>query len=129
MARFFNTTGPCRLADHYMLATAARLPDVMTFVERKQCFAFHAPRQTGKTTAMRALAETLRSQGIAGCWATLEASQGVDDTAQAEPLWLRALHRASLGMPSEWQAPTPGSGLHPPPTASSCARSSTTRRS
>jgi hypothetical protein len=108
MARFFNTTGPCDPARHYALPPTTRLPDLAPFVQREQYFVLHAPRQTGKTTAMRALAKALRAQGIAGCWATLEASQGVDDTAQAEPLWLRALHRASHGMPAEWQAPTPG---------------------
>jgi hypothetical protein len=90
-----------------MVAAAARLPELGRFIEREQCFVVHAPRQTGKTTAMRTFAETLRGRGIAACWATLEASQGLADIADAEPLWVQALHDGSARMPEEWQAPDP----------------------
>ncbi len=93
MARFFNTTGPCDPSEHDMLDAAVRLPDLTPFIERKQYFVLHAPRQTGKTTAMRGLAETLRARGIAAFWATLERSQGIEDLERAEPLWLQALHQ------------------------------------
>ncbi len=66
MPRYINTTGPCAPAEHFMLTTAERLPDLTLFLERQQYFVLHAPRQTGKTTAMRALAQTLRARGIAG---------------------------------------------------------------
>ena len=88
-----------------MLATAARLTDVTPFVERKQYFVLHAPRQTGKTTAMRGLAEQLRAQGIAACWVTLERCQGIEDLERAEPLWLQALHQWSRDLPERWRAP------------------------
>ena len=107
MPRYFNTTGPCEPARHYFLPTAVRMPDLAPFLEREQYFVLHAPRQTGKTTAMRTFAASLRERGIAGCWATFEASQGVDDIVHAEPLWLRALRQASSVMPSGWQAPDP----------------------
>ena len=107
MPRYFNTTGPCEPARHYFLPTAVRMPDLAPFLEREQYFVLHAPRQTGKTTAMRTFAASLRERGVAGCWATLEASQGVDDIVHAEPLWLRALRQASSVMPSGWQAPDP----------------------
>ncbi len=38
MLRFFNTTGPCNPADHYMLPPTRRVPDALQLVERKQFF-------------------------------------------------------------------------------------------
>ncbi|MFM2248401.1 MAG: hypothetical protein RL071_4476 [Pseudomonadota bacterium] len=105
--RFFNTTGPCDPARHFMLAPGARLPDLQPFITRQQYFVLHAPRQTGKTTAMRAFAAELRAQGLAACWVTIEASQGVEDPAEAEPLWLRALHRAGAALPADQRPPDP----------------------
>jgi hypothetical protein len=91
MPRFFNTTGPCNPRMHYMLPPSRRLPDVRRLVEREQYFVLHAPRQVGKTTAMRALAAELRAAGFLALYATLEESQGVVDTAEAEPRWFRAI--------------------------------------
>jgi len=107
MPRYFNTTGPCDTARHYALPPTTRLPDVGPFLDREQYFVLHAPRQTGKTTAMRALAQTLRARGIAGCWVTLEESQGVEDLEHAEPLWMQALFRAARDLPTAWRAPDP----------------------
>ncbi len=66
MPRYFNTTGPCDPARHYYLPTGTRLPDLRPFLDRDPYFVFHAPRQTGKTTAMRTLAQELRARGVAG---------------------------------------------------------------
>ncbi len=63
MGRFFNTAGPCRPDKHYMLPAEERLPDVGRLVGREQYFVVHAPRQTGKTTAFRALARRLTAEG------------------------------------------------------------------
>jgi len=93
------------------------MPNLAPLIEREQYFAVHAPRQTGKTTGMRTFAETLRGQGFAACWATLEASQGIDETAQAEPLWLQALHDASCLVSTEWRAPDPAPFLAGAPGA------------
>ncbi|MBL8614453.1 MAG: hypothetical protein JNM72_02480 [Deltaproteobacteria bacterium] len=57
MRRSFNTTGPCDPARHYMLPPVAHLPDMAPFIEEQLYFVLHAPRQTGKTTAMRAFTE------------------------------------------------------------------------
>lgn len=52
MERFFNTEGPWRPEDHYMLPAEARLgSDVAQLIERKRYFVIHAPRQVGKTAA------------------------------------------------------------------------------
>ena len=59
MARWFNIAGPCDPRDHYMLPATARLPEAMRLIAQKNYFVLHAPRQTGKTTAMLALAREL----------------------------------------------------------------------
>ena len=63
MPRWFNVAGPCRADIHYMLPTAARLPDVRKLIDQQTYFVLHAPRQTGKTTTMWALAQELTAQG------------------------------------------------------------------
>lgn len=68
-------------------------------MDRKQYFVLHAPRQTGKTTAMRRLAQELRQRGVAACWATLEGSQGIEGFERAEPIWIQALQEAAAGLP------------------------------
>jgi hypothetical protein len=94
MARFFNTTGPCDPHWHYMLPPDQRLPDLFPYVERQLYFALHAPRQTGKTTAMLAFAEKLRERGYVALHTSLERSFGMTEVADAEPTWLWALHMA-----------------------------------
>jgi hypothetical protein len=63
MSRWFNTTGPCRPELHYMLSPTARLPNLQQVIEQQNYFVIHAPRQTGKTTAMLALAKELTATG------------------------------------------------------------------
>ncbi len=62
---FFNIGGPCNPAKHYMLPAAERLiaDDVMHLIEQENYFVVHAPRQTGKTTAMHELARQLTASG------------------------------------------------------------------
>jgi len=63
MTKFFNTTGPCRAEDHYMLDPLTRLGDIRRLIDDKQYFVVHAPRQTGKTTTLDALAKQLTREG------------------------------------------------------------------
>ena len=63
MSRWFNTAGPCRADKHYMLSATSRLPDLEMVIEQESYFVVHAPRQTGKTTAMLALAKQLTENG------------------------------------------------------------------
>ncbi|MCJ8283635.1 MAG: hypothetical protein MJK14_28610, partial [Rivularia sp. ALOHA_DT_140] len=63
MSRWFNTAGPCKPDKHYMLPATSRLPDLETIIEQESYFVVHAPRQTGKTTAMLALAKQLTESG------------------------------------------------------------------
>ena len=61
--RKFNTTGPCFPDEHYMLPALDRLPGIREFVADGNYFVIHAPRQTGKTTALKALAREINVKG------------------------------------------------------------------
>ncbi|MBF0220181.1 MAG: ATP-binding protein, partial [Gammaproteobacteria bacterium] len=63
--KFFNTAGPQIAADHYTLNPLTRIDwdEIYTLIAQKRYFLLHAPRQTGKTTALAAMAETLNREG------------------------------------------------------------------
>jgi len=63
MARHFNTAGICRPDDHFMLEPEARLAKLRPLIDHKAYFVVHAPRQSGKTTTTRLLAEALTAEG------------------------------------------------------------------
>ena len=65
--RKFNTAGPIRPARDYHIPPLERfnLPEVLELVRDERYFVMHAPRQTGKTTALLALRDLLNG-GAAG---------------------------------------------------------------
>ena len=65
--RRFNTEGPIRPEDHYHVPPLERvdLDQILDMIRRKRYFALHAPRQTGKTSALLALKDLL-NRGEAG---------------------------------------------------------------
>lgn len=63
MSRWFNTAGPCKPDKHYMLPALERLPSVKRLIDQEGYFVIHAPRQTGKTTAVLNLAQQLTAEG------------------------------------------------------------------
>ncbi len=63
MPKWFNTAGPCQSDIHYMLSPLERLPNLERLVVQRGYFVIHAPRQTGKTTAMLTLAQQLTDSG------------------------------------------------------------------
>ena len=60
-ARTFNTAGPVVAADHYCIPPLERidLAAVLGLIRAKKYFVLHAPRQTGKTSALLALRDLL----------------------------------------------------------------------
>ena len=66
-ARTFNTEGPVVAADHYHIPPLQRidLDEVLGLVRGKKYFVLHAPRQTGKTSALLTLRDLLNG-GQAG---------------------------------------------------------------
>jgi hypothetical protein len=112
---YFNTAGPCRPERHYMIPALRRLPEARPLIERGFYFAIHAPRQTGKTTAIRTLAEALTASGShAALSHSCEAgSAGRDDYAEAQRGILADLRRrAENALPPELQPP-PFPEAHP----------------
>ncbi len=65
--RFFNTAGPVRPDDHYAIPPLDRVDvdELLALIRAKQYFVLHAPRQTGKTSALIALRDLL-NRGEAG---------------------------------------------------------------
>ncbi|MEM7589212.1 MAG: AAA-like domain-containing protein [Myxococcota bacterium] len=78
MKRFFNTSGPLNVAEHYVLDPLKRwdLSEILTLIDQKKYFLVHAPRQTGKTTCLRALADHLNQKGQLRClYISMESGQ------------------------------------------------------
>ena len=65
--RFFNTEGPVVAANHYCVPplTRVNLAQVLGLIESERYFVLHAPRQTGKTSALLALRDLI-DRGDAG---------------------------------------------------------------
>ena len=105
----FNTAGPCIEGMHYMIPPAARLPEVPGLVEQLGYFVVHAPRQTGKTTALRALSRALGAAGRhAAVYLSCETGQAAgDDYEAAERMILSAVRSEATS--------TLAPPLHPPP--------------
>ena len=63
--RKFNTEGPVVAADHYCIPPLERidLDAVLGLVRDKKYFVLHAPRQTGKTSALLELRDLLNDGG------------------------------------------------------------------
>ena len=84
MTRTFNTAGPCIPELHYMLPPERRLPGVRGLIDQRSYFVIHAPRQVGKTTSMRALAEHLRAEGrYIALYASCETGQAAGGNVEA----------------------------------------------
>lgn len=108
MPRWFNTAGPCKADIHYMLPPTVRLPNLERLIAQQSYFVIHAPRQTGKTTAMLALAQQLTDSGSYNA-VMVSAEVGApfsNDPSRAELAILDAWRsRAQLYLPPN---------LHPP---------------
>ena len=108
MARHFNTAGPCKPDIHYMLPAAGRIPGVHELVETQCYFVLHAPRQSGKTTAILELAAELTASGrYAAAVVSVEPGAAFDTVGEAELAilsgWrsdLRGRLPAELGLPA-----------------------------
>ena len=76
--RFFNTSGPVVPAKHYNIPPLERfdLDEVLRLIRDERYFVLHAPRQTGKTSALLALRDLLNEEGEYRClYANVEAAQ------------------------------------------------------
>ena len=85
--RFFNTSGPIKPDRHYCISPLERLDmaEVLGLVRDEQYFVLHAPRQTGKTSALLALRDLLNAEGTYCCvYVNIEGAQALrEDVEQA----------------------------------------------
>jgi hypothetical protein len=109
--RYFNTSGPCVPELHYMIAAEPRLPGVRGLVEQNRYFVVHAPRQTGKTTTLGALAHdvTAGGQHVALLFSCERAKIYPDDVGAAGRAILEAITEEAeiQGLPPELRPPAP----------------------
>ena len=75
--RFFTTAGPVKPERHYCIPPLDRLDldEVLRLVRDEKYFVLHAPRQTGKTSALLALRDRLYADGCRCVYANVEGAQ------------------------------------------------------
>ncbi len=96
--RFFNTAGPVDCKRHYCLPPLQRLDlkRVLRLIEQQKYFVLHAPRQTGKTSALLALMAHLNQSGDFRClYVNVEVGQAARENVEAAK-------RAILSQLSTW---------------------------
>ena len=91
-----------------MIPPEQRMPEARELVEQGAYFVLHAPRQTGKTTLLRSLAQSLTAEGrIAALYFSCETAEPAgDDFVQAQRAILGEIREAaSLDLPPELAPP------------------------
>ena len=89
--RRFNTEGPVRPDKHYAIAPLTRVDvdELLGLIQAERYFVLHAPRQTGKTSALLALRDLLNEAGEVLCvYANFEVGQAMRENLEQA---LRAL--------------------------------------
>ena len=109
--RFFNTEGPVRPDDHYAIAPLDRvdIDEFLGLIRAKRYFVLHAPRQTGKTSALIALRDLLNS-GAVGDFRCVDVDVEVgqvarDDTARGMRSILSSLAASGAAPGRRFPAP------------------------
>ena len=105
--RFFNTAGPIKPERHYCIPPLERLDmdEVHALIRDAKYFVLHAPRQTGKTSALLTLCDLLNAQDTYRCvYVNVEGGQAArEDVEQVTRTFLGVLAlRASLTLDDEF---------------------------
>ena len=109
MERYFNIGGPCSEALHYMLPAMARLPQVVSLINKKQYFVVHAQRQCGKTTAFISLANEMNAKAdVVAIYCSLEAVQEFPEAERGVPMIYELIRAAALDLVKEADCPALG---------------------
>ena len=120
MPRWFNIAGPCQADIHYMLSPTSRLPDLNQLILQRSYFVVHAPRQTGKTTAMLALAKQLtESEDYTAVMVSVEVGSAFNNDPSAAELAILGIWRNTIEdnlppeqQPTSWIYNAPGQRIH-----------------
>ena len=85
--RFFNTEGPVAARKHYCIPPLERLnvAELLALIAQERYFVLHAPRQTGKTSALLALRDLLEADGAGDyrcVYVNVEAAQAVREDVE-----------------------------------------------
>lgn len=113
--RFFNTEGPVDCARHYCLPPLERidLGHVLLLIEQQKYFLVHAPRQTGKTSCLLALADYLNREGrYRAVYANIEVAQAArEDVATGMMAVVEQISRSARDQIGDSQATTLGDAI------------------
>ncbi len=86
MEKFFNTAGPIKPELHYRISSFERLdwPEIQHLIAGQKYFLLHAPRQTGKTTALLEMMAVLNaSDQYYALYANIEGAQVARNDVEA----------------------------------------------
>ena len=78
LERFFNTAGPMKPEMNYCIDPLTRIDweEIQRLIHNERYFVLHAPRQTGKTSALLAMMHVLNEEGRYACaYANIETAQ------------------------------------------------------
>ena len=84
--RFFNTAGPVKADLHYLVPPLDRLDlnNLLQLIQQQKYFVLHAPRQTGKTSALLALRDELNERCQFRCvYVNVEVGQSAREDVEA----------------------------------------------
>ncbi|GHT39659.1 hypothetical protein AGMMS49965_06300 [Bacteroidia bacterium] len=100
--RYFNISGPCNTATHYMIESSTRLRGVEDLIDMAQYFVIHAARQSGKTTYLDDLTNKLNADGkYYTLYCSLEGMQGIAEIEAGIPAVVKTIKKNILfsGLP------------------------------
>jgi hypothetical protein len=80
----FNIAGNCIESENYMIPTKQRIREVYDLVEEGSYFTIYSSRQSGKTTAVKDLVNSInKKKELYAIYCSLEVAQGISDLDQA----------------------------------------------
>lgn len=89
MKKFFNTVGPIDPAIHYFLPRRLDWDKLDDFLEKRYYFLLHAPRQSGKTTAIREFVQHInQSNKYNALYITTEPAHVAKNNIERTVYWL-----------------------------------------
>ncbi len=105
--RFFNTVGATNPKDHYFLPCRLDWKQLSDFIEKKYYFVLHAPRQSGKTTAIIEFVNYLNAEGTyKALYLSVESARSAvnDVTRTVEIILEQFQNKISILLPKEKEA-------------------------